>query len=470
MDAGVDAGTLAKVSGERSRIYLTDTGEVRVPVDLSAAPPQALVLEGGTFVTYEGEGRADGTFTVPNVPAGPYYLRVDPTFFVVTDSREVDLSAPALGRPDPMTQPADAGAAEMVFELSNLRSWQATDSITLFSSNANVPRFRLTPTITNTATSGSFTYTVRAGQPLIDSSQGDRVLLTQLASRTATLEGTSETLPYRSVSHAVEAPTPFQMRIAEKQTISAAMSELTPLEAPLHWDILAYKNLAASVNPRATVVTQLLVFDILPRPLTYGYFTSVPRLVEIAQAPTVDEMRTTLTYANPYPASWNPIGVMESRYQVLYTLPGTTTPGAVFASISDADTVAAFTSREIAPPFGPVGNPRIEGMDAFQPVTLTTPTPELTWTPPSSSPDMHYIIFVHQLSVQGTATVSRLVGSVRTNNPRVRLPPGLMTSGNTYVIVFDSNTTPGMDITEQPFRLTVPITGSQALSDIITVQ
>lgn len=470
-DAGTDAGTLAEVSGRRARVYLTDTGEVQVPVDLSAAPPQALVLEdGGTFVTYPGEGRADGTFTVPNVPAGTYYLRIDPTMFVVTNLREVDLSAPVLGRPGASTQPADAGAAEMVFELSNLRSWQATDSITLFSSNANVPRFRLTPSISNGATSGSFTYTVRATQPLIDSSQGDRVILTQLASRTATLEGTGETLPYRSVSHGAEAPAPFQMRVAEKQTTALGMTEQTPLTAPMHWDLAAYKNLAGSVNPRATAVTQLLVFDVLPTPLSYGYFTTVPRLIEIAQPPTSPEMRTTLAYANPYPSSWNPVGVMESRYQVLYTLPGTTTPGAVFASISDADTLAAFTSRKIAPQFGPVGNPRIEGKDAFQPITLTTPTPELTWTPPSSSPDMHYIVFVHELSVQGSATVSRLVGSVRTGRPGLRLPPGLMSPGHTYVIVFDSNTTPGLDITEKPFRISLPITGSQALSEIITVQ
>ncbi|HEX5748969.1 MAG TPA: hypothetical protein VFZ09_22200 [Archangium sp.] len=469
-DAGTDAGVPPGVTGQRAVLTLTQSGEVRRPVDLSASAPRALVFEGGTFVTHEGVGRADGTFTIPNVPAGTYYLGVDPTTFVVTDAREVDLTSGALGRPDVALLPMGAGSAAVAFELGNLHPYQSTDGITLFSANANVARFRLTPTATAGATSGTFTYTVRTGQPLIDPARGDRALLTQLTTRTTTLEGGGETVTYRSVSRSFEAPE-FQTRPGEAQTISGTMSEPPALTAPIHWDLAAYRNLASAVNPRATVLSQIMVFDVLPTPLDYGAISAVPQLVEFIQPPTAGDMRADFVYANPYPSSWNPIGVTESRFQVPYQLPGTTTPAVLSGSVSYRDTLSTFLSRTIAPPFGPVRQPLIEGMDARQPVTLTTTTPELSWTAPSTEQDVsyNYIVFIHQLTVQSPATVSRFVGSLRTKDTRVRLPPGLLSPGNAYVFIFDVNTTPGSGLLRQVFRVPVPITGAQALSEIVTV-
>jgi len=474
-DAGTEvetgAGVLPGVTGQRALLHLTNTGEVRLPVDLSAAPPRALVLEGGTFVTYEGVGRADGTFVIPHVPAGPYYLSVDPASFVVTDAREVELSSGTHGRPRAATLPAGVGVATVVFELGNLHPYESTDGITLFSSNVNVARYRLTPSAANKATLGAFTYTVRAGQPLIDPGLGDRVLLTQLSSRTAPLEDSGGTVAYRSVSRAFEAPA-FKPRPGEPQTISGTMAEPPPLTASLHWELAAYRNLVTAVHPRATVAGQLLVFDVLPTPRSYGYLSLVPRLVELLEPPAVDELRTTLTYANPYPASWTPIGLTESRYQVAYQLPGTKSPATLSGVLSSTDTLPEFLSKPVAPAFGPVRQPRIEGMDAWQPVALTTLTPELSWTAPDVLRDTrcNYTVFIHQLSAQGSATVSRFVGSVRTNDTRVRLPPGLLSPGGSYVFVFDANTTPGNDILQQAVRLPIPLTSAQTLSEVVTVR
>lgn len=469
-DAGTDAGLPPEVTGQRAVLLMTNTGELRRPVDLSASAPKALVFDGGTFVTYEGVGRADGTFTIPNVPAGPYYLSVDPTTFVVTDARELDLTSGGFGRPDAALQPADAGGATVAFELSNLHPYQSTDGLTLFSANANVARFRLTPTATAGATSGTFTYTVRTGQPLIDPARGDRALLTQLTTRTATLEGAGETVTYRSVSRSFEAPE-FQARPGETQTLSGTMTEPPALTAPIRWDLAAYRSLATSVHPRATVLSQVMVFDVLPTPLAYGALGGVPRLVEFLQPPTAGDMRADFLYANPYPASWNPIGVTESRFQVPYQLPGTTAPAVLSGGVSYTDTLSSFLSKTLTPAFGPVRQPLIEGMDARQPVTLTTTTPELSWTAPSTEPGVsyNYIVFINQLSVQSPATVSRFVGSLRTNDTRVRLPPGLLTAGNSYVFIFDVNTTPGNGLLRQVFRVPVPITGAQTLSEIVTV-
>ncbi|WP_152621939.1 hypothetical protein [Archangium violaceum] len=470
-DAGTDAGVPPDVTGQLDMLSLTTAGEVRRPVDLTTTAPKALVEEGGTFVTHEGVGKADGTFVIPNVPAGPYYLSFDPTTFVVTDSREVKLSTnTSIGRPDAATQPADISGATIVFDLDNLHPYQSTDGLTLYSTNLNVARYRLAPSTTPGDTSGTFTYTVRTGQPLIDPAQGDRVLLTQLTSRTAPIEG-GGTLSYRSVSRSFEAPE-FQSKPGETQTISGTMAEPPALTAPLHWDMAAFRNLAPAIHPRASVAAQVMIVDVQPMPHTYGTISPIPLLVEIGLPPLVDELRTTLTYANPYPASWMPVGTTETAFAVTYQLPGTETPAIIAGSASHSEQFPGFFSGKIAPEFSTVQQPRIEGMDAQQPVTLTTTTPELSWVAPPPVPGerYHYIVFIHELSVEGSATVSQYVGSIRTNDTRTRLPPGLLSSGRSYVFTFDVNTTPDNDILQQVFNLPIPISGVLSLSEIITVQ
>jgi hypothetical protein len=472
VDAGTDAGVPPDVTGQLDTLSLTNAGEIRRPVDLSTTAPKALVQDGGTFVTYEGVGKADGTFVIPNVPAGPYYLSFDPATYVVTDSREVKLSTrTTLGRPGAATQPADVSGATIVFELDNLHPYQTTDGLTLYSTNLNVARFRLTPTATAGATSGTFTYTVRTGQPLIDPAQGDRALLTQLTSRTAALEGSSETLNYRSVSRAFEAPA-FQSKPGETQKISGTMTEPPALTAPLHWDMAAFRNLAPAIHPRATVAVQAMIVDVQPMPHTYGTLGPIPLLIEIFQPPAVDQLRTTLTYANPYPAAWMPVGTTETSFQVPFQLPGTTTPAILAGSASHSEQLPGFFSTRIAPEFGPVLQPRIEGQDAQQAVTLTTTTPEVSWTAPPAVPGerYHYILFINELSVDGPATVSQRVATFWTDDTRVRLPPGTLSAGRSYVFAFDVNTTPDNGLLQQVFNLPIPISGVLSLSDIVTVQ
>lgn len=83
------------------------------PVDLSAYMLQAYSADDGTtgFRITEGRGEANGTFSIPEVPAGPYYLLVrvpgDPVaHFYWTSSRVIDLGRTELGRRD--TPPASA--------------------------------------------------------------------------------------------------------------------------------------------------------------------------------------------------------------------------------------------------------------------------------------------------------------------------------------------------------------------------
>ncbi|HEX4621425.1 MAG TPA: hypothetical protein VH208_07645, partial [Myxococcaceae bacterium] len=68
-DAGSSSGT---VQGTHFIHYLTDTGAVLHPLDLSSEPPSASVWTDAGFITFSAQ-LVDAGFVIPGVPPGEYY-------------------------------------------------------------------------------------------------------------------------------------------------------------------------------------------------------------------------------------------------------------------------------------------------------------------------------------------------------------------------------------------------------------
>lgn len=93
------------VNGTDTTTNVLDSGPSVVPNDLTTNIIAALVPNVlGGFTTIAGKGNTDGTFTIPNVPMGTYYLQYGfPSFpynYVVTSAHQLDFGSDSLGRPD----------------------------------------------------------------------------------------------------------------------------------------------------------------------------------------------------------------------------------------------------------------------------------------------------------------------------------------------------------------------------------
>ena len=81
----------------------TSKGSSDIPLDWTKArfAPQALVPQpDGTFVAIVGSGNSDGTFTIPNVPGGYYWLQAAPgPSLFWTSSSSIDLGRDTVGVP-----------------------------------------------------------------------------------------------------------------------------------------------------------------------------------------------------------------------------------------------------------------------------------------------------------------------------------------------------------------------------------
>ena len=71
--------------------HLTEGGFVERPGDFTQTPVELLVPEGDTLVPVTGRPGGAGEYVFPGITAKTFYLKMGNTY-VVTDSREVDLS------------------------------------------------------------------------------------------------------------------------------------------------------------------------------------------------------------------------------------------------------------------------------------------------------------------------------------------------------------------------------------------
>jgi hypothetical protein len=106
-----------------------------VPRDLSGRMISALVLGmDGKFTTFPGTGTAQGTFEIPNVPEGPYYLNLDGRY-IITSARSIDMSVRVIGR---TTQHPVATTSTLTLNVTGMNAWQPDDFVELYTQFSNM--------------------------------------------------------------------------------------------------------------------------------------------------------------------------------------------------------------------------------------------------------------------------------------------------------------------------------------------
>ena len=118
--------TTRTVTGTVVDRHVTLNGEVAAPADLSSVAIAAVVPP--AFDLIQGIGTTAGTFTIPNVPEGTYYLQFGVSQFV-TDRSSIDLSSDVLGRANAV---AVTNPSPITFNVGNVQAWQTGDELQMF--------------------------------------------------------------------------------------------------------------------------------------------------------------------------------------------------------------------------------------------------------------------------------------------------------------------------------------------------
>jgi hypothetical protein len=460
-----------------------DGAEVTVPVPINTGDNRwqvvaALVPTAAGYDAFPSTTASDGSFVIPGVPQGLYYLEVEipaPGDFgaVPFTSVEAAFYSFTADTPDLSTiysERADvafpAQTTTLTFLVDGLVPWNpgpppvffnaAGDSLIMLGSQAQVLLGVANP---NSLPTGATSVSKQLNwflTGLPDASKGDVEFIFQKSSSVA---GSGAT------SGSVRAASRFA-RIADLTLADGASATrtLTLTDAPqtgsLNGRILGsqWAPLIQQSNPTAQVTAggqRYTVFG-TPGPTSFpdmGGFGA--ELATVLSPVLTDVDYGTIAYGQFLGSPWHELRdfVLYANYQV----PG----GSTFALPMYESVEATPTTGALAPVLGPPLSPKIQGLDAFQPQSGVGLTPVISWSPPSLGAPTSY-----QVSVSPTVSGPFYTSLTFTvyGQTSLRIPPGFLASGVSYQLSVSSFQAPWDTLGRPPMRTGAPWASAQTLS------
>lgn len=454
--------------------------------------PAAFVPQSdGSLQTLTGSPNPDGSFTIPNVPGGYFWLQLGAVSFHWTSASDFDYGTDVAGLPVATTSES---TTTFDFSISGLQPSTTLDNfvearpdsylgsvvplpIGLPGNNSStlnlsvpylssidwskVDTFYFTQYVTTT--SGSFTgFTVGPSATLAGLSLTDG----GTNNLTAALEpspGASIPLQIAGDSWAAIAATSgpgatvassdyllqAQPYVTDRYALQPSTGVLGP-GFPLLWQTAPPSGIGI-INPFANSCGVTLTLVSLP--LNFG----LPPI-------TTPENLGTVPYGDPYPTAWPRYFEYCQLSTVTLARPNSSETDTFAVGQNEVTALPAGGAAEnVQPILSNVQSPTINGNSFLQTATLNTTTVNLTWTAPATGQPAGYVVAVYELSTLPTGQMGYLgVGSYTTAKTTVNVP--FLTAGNTYVFAIEALADAKANVETSPRRHQVPIAHSVTVS------
>jgi hypothetical protein len=450
-------GAPSDVTGTMVYRYYSESAPVDVPVDLQGVQVEAYVWNAGSWTTYPGVGKADGSFTVPLVPAGLFMLDVGGAY-VYTTAHKLDLGGEISGRHGAVMS---TGGAAIAGAIQNLAPWQTDDLVEWFDANAGGAAYGFAmggPAVGDTSLQNQQSTWIGS---LVDATKGDVLYATQLSSFPAGGNIVAlEISRYTSFSSVEQTDGVVTM-------VSGAFAPVTQSQMiDVDFAGSQFDTLGASVNPMASGLTAL--YDLTTAPGMsqagmVGYYTDLmliyPNGTDVKLGP--------VAYANPFSATWGTEVYAGETFAVAYTAPGATSQATVYGYVYVTLPSAQAATTTLKPVVSPVQNPLVNGKSAFGALNGISLTPTLSWSPPAVGTPSGYRILVSLIANSGGTSTSQYLASIFTVATSVPLPPNMLQKGSAYVFTITALSSP-IDTATKPFHSSPTYAGADVLSSLAT--
>jgi len=412
-----------------------------VPVDLSVRTVAAYFPYKGTYNEIVGTGTSSGTFTIAGVPAGYFLLRLGMQYLWTSHSM-VNADYYSSYRSDAATP---VNNTTITFNLANLNAWQSTDFFEMVDPNST--GFTLFPGVVGATTfTGTFPYT----NALSDSTQGDKTYFIQLV--TQTVGG----YDFASAGRFF-APHTFVQVDGADTTVSGTLKTVVQnqtFRVNINGADLAAQTVAA--NPAAVLYDTTLFLDVYPGSLANGQTTSTPDLIGYSfytgfNPITVNADLGDLSFGNPFPATWPLFTGYQYFANTNYFAPGATNPVAISTTASGYTTTMPSSTNPIRPLVGVPTSPLVGMRNFFSNLSGIGLTPILRWAAPSVGRANAYAVVVYQLSNNAGNSEYFQIARLQTQGTSLRLPPGLLSSGQAYIFLIRTLYRPGVVVASKPY-------------------
>lgn len=455
----VDA-ELPGITGTDIDVYLTDSGVVMMPNDLTTAMIKATTAS----MVYPGTGMANGTFLVPLVPPDTEYTETGIIGTMTTKARTLTLGFTNLGRVDqaPATMPTTVSISA-----TGMDAWTTGDYIEVYSSNADAVTaftdadFTAGPMAGATALTATTVDWTATGSGLIKASKGDSALVEQFHQQTSGSTNYFALTKSFTVSN-------LEMTDGQPATITGTFAAGTAQSDTFDWKGSQFAAHFAETHADTSAVTTI---DEMVQPFagTHGFTGGGADLLQLTP-PTADATIGPLAYTNPVlggPDVVGVFGVFGSRH---YTLAGTTASARLPVNIQGV----ALRATLVAGPVQPIVTPPLmleaDGTDVTTDTTLGSATPMLSWSAPGvGTPTLYRVQFQELTGSTGTPTTITPMKNLFTIDTQLAVPANLLQSGHHYVVKVTARASTANDFSRAPNLFALPYGTADVASGILTV-
>jgi hypothetical protein len=485
--AGPAQGLTRTVSGTIATVYWADDGTKTTrpgTLGLGMTVPAIWVPAGRNYRRVPVSFGADWSFSVQNVPEGPYFLEVDTKWDATTTWAQLvelttsspDLSTVVTARPD---VEIETRQTDFTLDIAGLTPWVNpsagfTGDMLLFAgSQAHIygrPQVAMPPPVAG-ATSWHATYDwkrMSSAQAIAlpDASKGDVEFVYQ---RSTSSIGSGATQGMAHVATRFLRLDNLTLHDGVPGSASVTLAD-APQTGALRANLRnsRWAALLADANPATKPwgnqgVSVLAIPRSLEFPDQPGLVAGTS-LVWIQGPPLSDLDYGTVRYGQFLGPGWK-----ETRY-VLYQatadvpVPGSATPYTAWPTFMSFEAMLA--DDDIVPVLGPPRSPRIEGRDAFQAQTGVGFRPTISWSPPRLGAATSYVVRVDAVGGSSAqfASVSMTVYGVTS----MQVPDGLLTLGAQYAVTITSVSAPWDKLDRPPFRTGMPYSASDCVTAVFS--
>lgn len=461
VDGGTDAG-FDGVTGVQFVRMVTPASEEDVPVNLTNAAIAAFHLSDGGFVgPLPGQGRFDGTFQIPKVPAGEYYLKFG-DIFLITSQRHVDFTTAMMGRTG--AQPITQGPTNIVLNAPGLEPWESNDLLQVSSMQLGMYRYGVPfssggPTIGTTALSGATFDLEKFYEPqLMSQAAGDELVAMQLTQRS------TSGINYLAVTRSVTASLDVQQ--ASDTSMNGVFTQ--PQAKTLSFTLQpgAFISHAATVYPTAASTEENLGVIPIPMANDYGNYDNCAWSVWMDSKTGTVDVPLSFTYGDAFPGV-DELVVYKHWLSTNFKAQGASSSinvrGGFWYELRPAD----LNNGVLAPVLTPPRALRINDQDAHLARSGISQTPLLSWTAPEvGSPDLYEVV-VFRIYASGNDTSSAKIAHLYTPNTHLRIPPGLLAQGETYYFRVWGSTSPA-DRSARPLLYALPMYSAGSFTALVS--
>lgn len=472
------------IAGTQMVSYISETGTVDVPDDLSKTAITAYIPNGSRYDAIAGSGTSDGHYTIPNVPVGFYLLQIGSNYFW-TSATNIDTGSQVQGRANSI--PATTG--ELInFDVTLNQPTQSTDQFVLVVPNLPAEFFSFLPL--NTPPSNTYNQVFFWPNSLIDASTGDKSYLIRVEATNAFANpGPHQTEYFAKVQQEMTPPLSIQMVHGVTTDVTSSMLQGSPQTFRANFKLSAFAALNSQMTVGQNVTPGTLVAGIAAAPpfavvggstgSLHGPGYRLDTLADFSIFPpdssVYDVDLGDFAYRNGFPADYKTLLYADWGLANTYSLSGAFPASLSAHLIMDSLTLPTAT-QPLSPAMGPVRALRLDGTDVFNnQLSGVSLAPTITWQPPAIGVPNFYQVNVVQLTV-GTCTAcphpqfttTTNVAMFQTQQTTLTLPSGVLSPGSTYVLVVTAKNAVAQNLDSMPLKITYPSASADALSQMFT--